>query len=83
LRIDGRIIAVLYGMHAHRRTYFYLSGFDSEFARLSPGTLIVAAAIEHARREGAGAFDFMRGREPYKYRWGAIDRPNAMRRLWL
>jgi CelD/BcsL family acetyltransferase involved in cellulose biosynthesis len=82
LRIDGRIIAVLYAFHAHRRTYFYLSGLDSEFAGLSPGTLIVAAAIEHARREGAIAFDFMRGREPYKYRWGAVDRPNAMLRLW-
>ncbi|MDB5405654.1 MAG: hypothetical protein JWL84_566 [Rhodospirillales bacterium] len=83
LRIDDRITAVLYAFHAHRQTYFYLSGFDPEFAKLSPGTMIVAAAIDHARREGATAFDFMRGSEPYKYRWGAIDRPNSMRRLRL
>jgi CelD/BcsL family acetyltransferase involved in cellulose biosynthesis len=26
-------------------------------------------------------FDFLRGREPYKYAWGAVDRPCHARRL--
>lgn len=83
LRLGGRIIAALYGHHGHRRTYFYLSGFDPDFAALSPGTQIVAHAIEQAAQEGAVAFDFLRGREAYKYRWGALDRANARRRMWL
>jgi CelD/BcsL family acetyltransferase involved in cellulose biosynthesis len=32
--------------------------------------------------EGLKEFDFLRGREDYKYRWGAIDRPSYARRLW-
>jgi CelD/BcsL family acetyltransferase involved in cellulose biosynthesis len=43
--------------------------------------LIVAHAIEQAIREGAGEMDFLRGREPYKYRWGAVDRSSYGRTL--
>lgn len=73
LCLDGSIIACLYGFHHARCTYYYLSGFDPEFAQYSPGTILVAHAIQEAIREGATAFDFLRGREDYKYRWGAVD----------
>lgn len=82
LLADGAIIAVLYALHARRRTFFYLSGFDPAFERFSPGTLVLASAIRHARGEGATAFDFLRGAEPYKYRWGAEDRHTQRRTLW-
>lgn len=75
LRIDGRVIACLYGFHHAQRTYYYLSGFDPEFAQYSPGNILVAHAIHEAIREGATEFDFLRGRESYKYKWGAIDQP--------
>ena len=74
LRINGRIIASLYGFHHAARTYYYLGGFDPEFKQYSPGTVLVAHAITEAIREGAREFDFLRGREDYKYRWGAVDR---------
>jgi CelD/BcsL family acetyltransferase involved in cellulose biosynthesis len=44
---------------------------------LSPGTQIVAHAIEEAVREGAEEFHFLRGGEAYKYAWGAVDRQNT------
>ena len=34
-----------------------------------------------AVREGATRFDFLRGREPYKYDWGATDTPQLRRRV--
>lgn len=74
LRINGRIIASLYGFHHAARTYYYLGGFDPEFKQYSPGTLLVAHAITEAIRERAREFDFLRGREDYKYRWRAVDR---------
>jgi CelD/BcsL family acetyltransferase involved in cellulose biosynthesis len=37
--------------------------------------------IEEAVREGARAIDFLRGREDYKYRWGAKDRETVRRRV--
>jgi CelD/BcsL family acetyltransferase involved in cellulose biosynthesis len=81
LRSRGRIIAGLYGFAHQGRMYYYLGGYDLEFARLSPGTLIIGHAIEEAAREGMREFDFLRGRETYKYLWGAADQANYRR--WL
>jgi CelD/BcsL family acetyltransferase involved in cellulose biosynthesis len=87
LRLDGELIAVLYcladTLPAHeRRHYYYLGGFDPCWRELNPGTLLVGHAIEQAVAEGAAAFDFLRGSEPYKYRWGAVDQPMCSLRLW-
>lgn len=81
LRLDERIIAALYGFAAKGRFYYYLGGFDPEFGALSPGTLMIGHAVEEAVREGLAEFDFLRGAEPYKYHWGAQNRPMAARRL--
>ena len=78
LRIGGSTAAAYYGFTVNRSAYAYLSGFHPKFAALSPGTQIVAHAIEEAVREGAREFHFLRGGEAYKYAWGAIDRPNTV-----
>jgi CelD/BcsL family acetyltransferase involved in cellulose biosynthesis len=77
LRIGNRIAAAYYGFAAKRIAYAYLSGFDPDLTKLSPGTQIVAHAIEEAVREGAREFHFLRGGEAYKYAWGAVDRANT------
>jgi CelD/BcsL family acetyltransferase involved in cellulose biosynthesis len=77
LRLGNSTAAAYYGFTAKRTAYAYLSGFDPEFAELSPGTQIVAHAIEEAVREGAREFHFLRGGEAYKYAWGAVDRENT------
>jgi CelD/BcsL family acetyltransferase involved in cellulose biosynthesis len=81
LRIDGRIAAAIYAIQSGARVYLYLGAFDLAFARRSPGTLVIAHAIEAAIGEGATEFDFLRGREEYKYVWGAVERPTYRRRL--
>lgn len=85
LRVDGHIAAVYYGLvdppRPNRRAYYYLGGFDPAYERLSPGTLLVAHAVAEAVREGAKTFDFLRGGERYKYRWGAADQPTWRRVL--
>jgi CelD/BcsL family acetyltransferase involved in cellulose biosynthesis len=73
LRVHSRIIAVLYAFANFESTYFYLSGFDPEFEKISPGTILIGHAIERAIEEGHRAFNFLRGSEPYKYSWGAQD----------
>jgi CelD/BcsL family acetyltransferase involved in cellulose biosynthesis len=86
IRLGGRIIASFYGFAdltaGDRRTYFYLSGFDPALAHLSLGGLIIDHAVRAAIDEGAAEFDFLRGREAYKYRWGARDRFTYRRQLW-
>lgn len=78
LRLGNTTAAAYYGFAAKGAAYAYLSGFDPQFAHLSPGTQIVAHAIEEAVREGAREFHFLRGNEAYKYAWGAVDRPNTV-----
>jgi CelD/BcsL family acetyltransferase involved in cellulose biosynthesis len=81
MRSADRIVAVFYGF-AHQGTVsYYLSGYDPQLEKYSPGTVIVAHAIERAVREGAATFDFLRGAEEYKYAWGAKDRVNYRRQL--
>ena len=80
LKFDGRVIGVVYALAdapqlPRRRWYSYIGGFDPAFDAFSPGTLLIAHAIDAARAEGAAHFDFLRGAEPYKYRWGAVDQP--------
>jgi CelD/BcsL family acetyltransferase involved in cellulose biosynthesis len=73
LGLDGAVIGVLYAFVGGKRTCFYLSGFDPAHEKLSPGTLLIGHAIEQAIHDGCDRFDFLRGTEPYKYSWGAID----------
>ncbi|MBV9655157.1 MAG: GNAT family N-acetyltransferase [Acetobacteraceae bacterium] len=82
LRIGGKLAAVFYLLLAGAgRVFAYLGGFDPAFAYESPGTLMFAAAIEDAIREGRREFHFLRGGEAYKYAWGALDQPSMTVRL--
>jgi hypothetical protein len=54
---------------------YYNAGVDPDARDLSPGVLLVAEFIRRALADGARRFDFLRGDEPYKYEWGAVDEP--------
>ena len=81
-RLSERIVAVFYGFGFGDTVYYYLGGYDPAVEKLSIGTLIVAHAVEEARRGGATTFDFLRGAEEYKYAWGATDRMNKRRQFF-
>jgi glycosyltransferase involved in cell wall biosynthesis len=76
IRLEGRLRAVLYAFAKDRRVYYYLSGFDPALAEYGPGSLLIQEAMRHAIARGDCEFDFLRGAEPYKYRWGAENRIN-------
>ncbi|HLJ72787.1 MAG TPA: GNAT family N-acetyltransferase [Roseiarcus sp.] len=81
LAIGGRNVAAYYGFLDRGRAFAYLGGFDPAFEDASPGAILIGHAIEKAIDEDAREFHFLRGREAYKYSWGATDRWNQ-RRLW-
>ena len=76
LRMDGELQAVLYAFAKNRRVYYYLSGFNPKLAEFGPGSLLIHEAMQYALAQGDRDFDFLRGVEPYKYRWGAVNRIN-------
>jgi CelD/BcsL family acetyltransferase involved in cellulose biosynthesis len=81
LCLDGKPLAALYGFREKETFYCYMQGFDPEWAKLSPGAMVVGGVIEDAVRRGARRIDFLRGREAYKYAWGATDRETFRRTL--
>jgi CelD/BcsL family acetyltransferase involved in cellulose biosynthesis len=75
LTVGERRIAA--GIHVDDgdRLMFYNAGIDPDARDLSPGVLLTAECIRVAITLGKRRFDFLRGNEPYKYEWGAVDEP--------
>lgn len=72
--IEGRPAAALFNFDYRGRIWVYNSGLDPAlFSSLSPGVVLTATAIERAIQQGRTEFDFLRGNEEYKYRFGAVD----------
>ena len=67
-------VAVAYGFMWRDTFAIYQGGWDAAWASVSLGSVLVAEAIRLAGLNGARWFDFLRGTQPYKYRFGATDR---------
>jgi CelD/BcsL family acetyltransferase involved in cellulose biosynthesis len=81
LAVNGRIGAGLYCFEFRDTVFYYQAGFDPGLARYSPGAVLLGEAIRQAIEGGKRTFDFLRGGEPYKYRWLARDRQNLRLRI--
>jgi CelD/BcsL family acetyltransferase involved in cellulose biosynthesis len=53
----------------------YNSVYDHRKGELAPGMVLMAETIRLATEERSQVFDMLRGDEPYKYRFGAVDVP--------
>ena len=75
LYADERPIAGLCCMTYGATYAAYNSGYHPGYGSLSAGIVLFADRIRSAIHRGYAAFDFLRGNESYKYRFGASDRP--------
>lgn len=72
--MDGEKAAALLNFDYGDAILVYNSGYDPiQFRQLSPGIIVTARCIEHAIALGRSKFDFLRGDEVYKYRFGGQD----------
>jgi CelD/BcsL family acetyltransferase involved in cellulose biosynthesis len=69
IRHNDRIIAILYGFVMDKRFYAYLSGFDMEHNRISPGNMILDSCLKTIIDQGIMVFDLLRGDMKYKQTW--------------
>lgn len=74
LRCNGAPACVLLNYVYGGKYYFFIGGFDPNLMRWSVGTCLFAQVFKSAIEEGAREFDFLRGEEEYKYRYGATNR---------
>ncbi len=74
LEVGGEKAASYLNFDFNDHIWVYNSGLDFKFRELSPGWVLLGHLLKWANENGRQTFDFMRGDEEYKYRFGAIDR---------
>ncbi|QRN82195.1 GNAT family N-acetyltransferase [Chloroflexota bacterium] len=72
--LDGKKAAAHFSFIWEDRLWLYNSGWEWEFRSYSPGWLLLANLLRWATENDITAFDFMRGDEDYKYKFGGVDR---------
>lgn len=76
IEVNGVQAATMLGFDYNNEFLLYNSGYDPEqFANLSPGNVLTAYTIQHAIELGRTRYDFLRGDEVYKFRFGAKAEP--------
>ena len=73
LYTEERMIAALLSFRYKNKVYFYNIAYDKDFSPYSPGFSLFHHAIEQAIAKRMQIADFLRGREKYKYFFGAKE----------
>ncbi len=74
LTIDEKKAAAALNFDYKNKLWGYNSGVSRDFMELSPGWVLLTHEIQWACEHGRYEFDFMRGDEDYKYRFGGVNR---------
>lgn len=74
LETEGRLVAVYYCYRFGDGIFFFQSGFDPSFGKLSLGSVLMGYAFDHAMQEGLAVFDMLRGDYSYKSSWAKSRR---------
>lgn len=65
LRIGGRVVAMQMALESFGRYWLFKIGFDEDYARCSPGTLLMLHMIGWAAQRGLAAFELLGDVEPW------------------
>jgi CelD/BcsL family acetyltransferase involved in cellulose biosynthesis len=69
LRLDGRPLAFDMCIEEAGASNVLKGGFDPEFRRFGPGTLLTAASIERAFKRGLASYELLGSEDDYKLAW--------------
>ena len=74
LTVDGVKAAAAFNFDYKNKLWGYNSGVSHGFMELSPGWVLLSYQLQWACEHGRYEFDFMRGDEEYKYRFGGVNK---------
>jgi CelD/BcsL family acetyltransferase involved in cellulose biosynthesis len=74
LEADGQRIAAALNFDYENKLWGYNAGVNRDFMDLSPGWVLLGHVLEWCCQNGRYEFDFMRGDEDYKYRFGGVNK---------
>lgn len=76
LDINDEPVATMLAFNYNQRFYLYNSGFNpQEYKEVSTGNTLLAYTIKYAIENNFKIYDFLRGDEEYKFRFGAVSKP--------
>ena len=73
-RYGSEPVGILYGFRSEEAFAYFQSGWSPDWAAFNLGTALITKTIQRMHESGVTVFDFLRGPESYKYRFGAVDR---------
>jgi predicted N-acyltransferase len=73
LEADGQRIAACLNFDYNNKMWGYNAGVNRDFMDLSPGWVLLSHVLQWCCENKRVEFDFMRGDEEYKYRFGAVN----------
>jgi CelD/BcsL family acetyltransferase involved in cellulose biosynthesis len=73
LRIDGRAVAMQLAVECGARFWLLKTGYDEEFARCSPGQLLILHTVRYAAARGLRAYEFLGHVEPWTQMWTRFE----------
>ncbi|MBM3288920.1 MAG: GNAT family N-acetyltransferase, partial [Candidatus Hydrogenedentes bacterium] len=94
LRAGRTLLAVHLGLEANGVLHYWFPAHNAEYARWSPGRVLLAHVLREGAKAGIRRVDFGRGRTPFKVRFmsrgdsvceGCVDRnpiSRSLRRGW-
>ncbi len=68
---DGAVASAVFGYADEGGYYLYNSAYDPDLEAISPGMVLLSGLIEQAIVAERTRFDFLKGDERYKFRFGA------------
>ena len=74
LEADGQKAAAYLNFDYQNCIWVYNSGFSRRFMDISVGWVLLSHLLQWANENKRSEFDFMRGDEDYKYRFGGVDK---------
>ena len=74
LAVDGVKAAASLNFDYKNKLWGYNSGVSRDYMEFSPGWVLLGHVIQWCCESGRREFDFMRGDEEYKYRFGGVNK---------
>lgn len=72
MELDGRPVACWHGLRFGGVEWYYQAGRDPAFDSQDVGFVLMAHTVREAMADGMSAYNFLRGDERYKFRFGPV-----------
>jgi CelD/BcsL family acetyltransferase involved in cellulose biosynthesis len=82
MRIGGRAAAMQIAAEFGGRLWLLKIGYDEEFSRCSPGTLLMLETLRYAAVRGLSAYEFLGTEEPWTRVWTQKAHPCLSVRIY-